>query len=524
MFNGGRVGPETKNSTNGAPLNTVTTKGWTLESLLETGKNFRPIERISALDDPEEIKRKVQEYEDKNIPLIVEDCHKHKYWNEELFTVKHLERANSDDEDGISVRNCTNRVDTKMKFSEFDSKCRETSKFAVNGESERYYGKDLICPVEWKEWLLSQNALPENTTLYGSGDLLRLLLPQVKVETLMCYQGIGDTFTPAHKDPCASSGQNLMVITEGDACSYWFMVEGSDASQAAEYFHLLGHELDLEKHFASPEELSSAPFPIYIGKQVLGDHVLVPKRCCHQVINSGGVSVKLSWSRMTVDGLTTAFHHELPLYRRWVCRPETYRVKLTVLRTLQYLTKKLREETLTDLRQKLEERSSLTWSVAKNQWLLQGLTTPRIPIPQHVEKLVKEMIQILDIFDKISKEEFVEAKETDDPEILEDGRKQVEGSESFTSMTCDYCGADIFQSFFECSSCGDPDFVQICVGCSAEGRSCRCGKAKPRQRCGSDLLFKIQNEAVEAVRPFTGIEDEIKPVRLGLRSILSPIL
>lgn len=139
----------------------------------------------------------------------------------------------------------------------------------------------------------------------------------------MCYQGIGDTFTPAHKDPCASSGQNLMIISEGDGCSYWFMTEGSSASQAADLFHKLGHELDLETHFAAPEQLSqhsSSQFPAwYVGKQVLGDLVLVPKRCCHQVINSGGVSVKLSWSRMTVDGLVAAFHHELPVYRR--CNP-----------------------------------------------------------------------------------------------------------------------------------------------------------------------------------------------------------
>ena len=75
-------------------------------------------------------------------------------------------------------------------------------------------------------------------------------------------------------------------------------------------------ELDLEQHIATPEELSQSPFPVYVGKQVLGDLVLVPKRSCHQVVNSGGITVKMSWSRMTVNGLVTAFHHELPIYRR----------------------------------------------------------------------------------------------------------------------------------------------------------------------------------------------------------------
>lgn len=146
MFKGGRTGLETA----GDGGTHITTAGWTLEGLLKDGKNFKPIERISALGDPKDIERKVREYEEKNIPLIVEDCHKHEYWNEGLFTVEHLERANSDEGGeydattriysmfkplclGISVRNCISRVDKKMKFSEFDSKCRESPKFAVLG-------------------------------------------------------------------------------------------------------------------------------------------------------------------------------------------------------------------------------------------------------------------------------------------------------------------------------------------------------------------------------------------------------
>jgi hypothetical protein len=30
---------------------------------------------------------------------------------------------------------------------------------------------------------------------------------QTRVETLMTYLGMGDTYTPAHKDSCASTGQ-----------------------------------------------------------------------------------------------------------------------------------------------------------------------------------------------------------------------------------------------------------------------------------------------------------------------------
>lgn len=143
--------------------------------------------------------------------------------------------------------------------------------------------------------------------------------PEAAIETLMCYLGIGDTFTPCHKDLCASSGQNLMCYTERDGSSFWFMTESSSAPAAAEYFRQkLGQELDNENHIVTIEELTNAPFKVFVLQQRLGDMVLVPPRSCHQVMNSGGITVKTSWSRMTLKGLSTAYHYELPIYRRQV--------------------------------------------------------------------------------------------------------------------------------------------------------------------------------------------------------------
>jgi JmjC domain, hydroxylase len=134
----------------------------------------------------------------------------------------------------------------------------------------------------------------------------------------MCYLGIGDTFTPCHKDLCASSGQNIMCYTENNGSSYWFMTKSSDAPAVAVYFHELKQELDLETHVITIEELTEAPFDIYVAEQKLGDMVLVPPRSCHQVMNFGGITIKTSWSRMTVKGLAVALYHELPIYRRSV--------------------------------------------------------------------------------------------------------------------------------------------------------------------------------------------------------------
>lgn len=132
----------------------------------------------------------------------------------------------------------------------------------------------------------------------------------------MCYLGVGDTYTPAHKDLCASSGHNLMCYTENHGSAFWFMTKGSDAPDVANYFQKLGFELDHEANFVTIEQFAEAPFKVYVAEQKLGDLVLVPGRSVHQVVNYGGLTIKVSWSRMTVDGLITAFHHELPLYRR----------------------------------------------------------------------------------------------------------------------------------------------------------------------------------------------------------------
>ena len=125
----------------------------------------------------------------------------------------------------------------------------------------------------------------------------------------MCYLGTGDTFTPAHKDLCASSGHNLMCYTENGGSSFWFMTESAAAPDAAAFFqNTLECELDEECRVVTIEEFAKAPFDVYIAEQKLGDFMLVPKRSCHQVVNNGGLTIKTSWSRMTIDGLISAFH------------------------------------------------------------------------------------------------------------------------------------------------------------------------------------------------------------------------
>lgn len=134
----------------------------------------------------------------------------------------------------------------------------------------------------------------------------------------MCYLGIGDTYTAAHTDLCASTGHNIMCFSENDGSSFWFMADNTSAPKVAEYFQKeLKREVDWEDHVTTIEDFSNAEFPVYVGEQKVGDLVLVPPRCMHQVVNRGGLAMKASWSRMPLDNLRQALHYELPVYRRY---------------------------------------------------------------------------------------------------------------------------------------------------------------------------------------------------------------
>jgi hypothetical protein len=79
-------------------------------------------------------------------------------------------------------------------------------------------------------------------------------------------------------------------------------------------------------------------------------------------------------------------------------------------------------------------------------------------------------------------------------------------------LHCDFCGADIFQSFFQCSRCmprqgkheqNQLDELVLCVGCYAEGRTCKCGSMMPYQCRRFDNLVADRNNAVKVLKALT---------------------
>lgn len=73
--------------------------------------------------------------------------------------------------------------------------------------------------------------------------------------------------------------------------------------------------------------------------------------------------------------------------------------------------------------------------------------------------------------------------------------------------TCDFCSADIFQSFFECKKCSDNPSDQtcgfvICPTCCVEGRACKCGNMFPGKLQSFDEIIAHRNAAADVLRKF----------------------
>ncbi|KAJ7046936.1 hypothetical protein C8F04DRAFT_214948 [Mycena alexandri] len=445
-------------------------RDWSLDALVRQSKNFVAVPRVRwSATKPTEIQ--IQEHEDANrgVPLVVEGLHKHPHWLKDKFTPEWLERHHG--RDVISARNVCDRVDRDLTLSEFIAHARTISPFAQPEEKERLYGKDVPCPRQWADFL-HRGIIPHYLAPKSPENVLNNLPQDVRPETLMCYLGVGDTFTPCHKDLCASSGHNLMCYTEDGGSSFWFMTATSSANAAAEYFHTrIKQELDHEAHVITLAELAKAPFKVYIVEQKLGDLVLVPPRSAHQVVNAGGITIKTSWSRMTLDGLSLALRYELPLYRS-----EVYRVKANIYYTL-----------LTTIQQ-----------VSDSQHLSNSRNAVATTSQNDMPTLLNNLRRILLLFDSILIEEYSPEAET--PYM----RKLAEDDEYIDHHVCDFCGGDIFQSFFECRSCVDPPRpakhgagLIICPGCYVEGRTCHCEVMAPVQCRPIDKLFDTRKRAVD---------------------------
>jgi hypothetical protein len=357
-----------------------------------------------------------------------------------------------------------------------------------DSKRQRLYLKDIDCPEPWHQHL--QNAIPQtlfylndcvgeqggpgalhqrnkyNQLVLGkgvgpAGDLMSNLPIEMRAENMMCYIGHEGTYTPAHREMCASLGQNIMVETsatengEKAGSSIWFMTESKDREVVSEYFlSMLGHDIEVESHFAQINAWKKAPFPVYIVNQKVGDLILIPPLAPHQVWNRGTRTMKVAWNRTTVETLELALHEALPR-ARMVCRDEQYKNKAIVYYSLLWYYDQLK---------RVEQAEDASWD---------GQVKDSIRNSVQVRQLKKDFKRLFALYTEILVSEMFSK---DLPK-----EKHVEFLPFDSNVTCSYCRCNIFNRFLTCKTCvgevedtGDEDTYDICMECYAMGRSCGC--------------------------------------------------
>ncbi|TIC97667.1 hypothetical protein CH35J_006717 [Colletotrichum higginsianum] len=460
-----------------------------LHTLVDRTPNFEWVLRISTAQiqglGPQEFEKLVQlQVIQGGKPLVIEK------WNDvlpqRLFSGEWLEKTY--DKKQENVRDITAQTEIPMTTGHYIRAMKQlanqwTPTNYRDERRQRLYLKDIDCPPEWHEHL--QKVIPpnlfymnENVTQKGvadqrnndvfrglndratvapAGDLMSSLPEEMRAQNLMCYIGHEGTFTPAHREMCASLGQNIMVEASGSengetpGSSIWFMTETKDREVVREYFiSMLGHDIEIEKHFAQINAWKKATFPVYIVEQKPGDFILIPPLAPHQVWNRGTRTMKVAWNRTTVETLDMALHEALPK-ARLVCRDEQYKNKAIIYYTLKKYYQQMVQA---------EEKAEMG---------ILGLGSELFRSSSRYKQLAKDFRHLFSLFTEVLVDEMFATKE-----------KNIEYVEYDSCVTCSYCRSNIFNRFLTCKSCvrtlvnGDEDAYDVCMECYAMGRSCVC--------------------------------------------------
>lgn len=114
-----------------------------------------------------------------------------------------------------------------------------------------------------------------------------------------------------------------------------------------------------------------------------------------------------------------------------------------------------------------------------------------------VNPLCKEVDRLIPLLDDVLEQEYSARH----PRVRQVTNGFTPGGQGHT---CDFCGADIFLSSFQCTSCslggGSGDPICLCPTCVVEGRSCKCGSMEPVQSGDFRELLRSRNNAMVKLR------------------------
>ncbi|SNX84283.1 uncharacterized protein MEPE_02991 [Melanopsichium pennsylvanicum] len=314
-------------------------------------------------------------------------------WSSDLFSPQKYEELNPGlEEEGITVVVCDllKGLNQRMPLSDFLDHCQRERQYSPQ-QREKLYGNSLPCPPEWTNALA--RLVHPRLEYHGDQDASVSLAKKARSTTQKCYFG---------------PGSKVVILT-------------------------LANLLPKDPH---PNELADAPFPFYCYQQKLGNLVLIPPRALHMILNTGGRTMKVAWSRLTVESLASALFADLPLYQR-ICRVKGLNVKPIVEATLIKCTNQV-ESNLID------ERKTTS-------------------------KMIRKLRGLLQLYDAVLTDKFIPG--WPNCPIVGDSDSYIE---------CDFCGADILHGYFEC-----PAGETLCSLCYCQGRLCGCADAtkalEPRQ-------------------------------------------
>ncbi|KAF1987934.1 hypothetical protein K402DRAFT_462322 [Aulographum hederae CBS 113979] len=404
---------------------------------------------------------------------------------------------------------------------------------------QRIYLKDIDCPAVWQDkvrehlppalFYLNESTGEVNGPgatdepipnaagrrrgkgIAIAGDLMSSLPLDMRAENLMCYIGHEGTYTPAHREMCASLGQNIMVEAssavgedgkpERAGSSIWFMTESKDRHLVQEYWlSVLGHDIETENHFAQVVAWKRAPFKTYVVEQRAGDFILIPPLAPHQVWNRGTRTVKVAWNRTTVETLEMAMNEALP-NARMVCRDEQYKCKAIVYYTLLKYSTLLR--------------------TAKQQSSQDPSAAEALHRSKKVKQVKKDFKRLFQLFKSIM------LSETFDPEA---GKVHAEYLPYDSNVTCAYCRGNIFNRFLTCKTCtdvfntGTEEPYDVCMECFAMGRSCACQSKFQwvEQWKWKDLMHRYEEWRTQIILDIDGGHMVTSPLSLAEERDLYP--
>ncbi|KAG0038264.1 hypothetical protein BGZ83_003176, partial [Gryganskiella cystojenkinii] len=349
---------------------------------------------------------------------------------------------------------------------------------------ERLQAKDLSCPETWSSYLM-KSLLPPCLVYRGVNDLTGLY-NEAAIETLMVYIGDNGTHIPLHIDHCGVVGQNIMVEADEGSSSMWFVVRSEDEAIAQQFWKELGHNLDLESHCAPVKELKKAPFPIYVFQQHVGDLIVIPSKCRHQVNNIGGTTIKVAWNRITPNCASIALNDILPRYQKTL-NPEMYRIKAVVYGSVQELMTLLEKETMIV---GMPPEIYVKWAMTLIMLLRRMIESDAINV---VRLKSQRVIQEDVVFTKPKKLSFC------------------------VTAVCEFCHADIWNRHITCTT----HHYDVCAKCYSEGRGCShrgTAKVQVAEFITHDSLVKFYSTVVHVwnnssflsrVQGYSMIEDDL---------------